>query len=214
MGGRGSFSKLGKTIDDVLGVSSDTGKVEEIDTAPFKTLDQTENLIRNKKREVLVVFNENGEAIKAYQGDAKSVAFPVAEAQKWKGCTVTHCHPKGIEGFGGTFSFADMRNATIFEFGSHRACAAGQGEKNYILRTTNKARPMEFNRRIAADIPWLRERMHEEVRNVKKAYHDKTGDFKNYAHALHVARQRSVGFLNRYYRQTAEEYGYVYRTQK
>ena len=111
-------------------------------------------------------------------------------------------------------SFADMRNATVFEFGSHRACAAGQGEKNYILRTTNKARPMEFNRRIAADIPWLRERMHEEVRNVKKAYQDKTGEFKNYAHALHVARQRSVGFLNRYYRQTAEQYGYVYRTQK
>lgn len=58
MGGRGSFSKLGKTIDDVLGVSSGTGKVEEIDTAPFKTLDQTENLIRNKKEKFLLYLTK------------------------------------------------------------------------------------------------------------------------------------------------------------
>lgn len=217
MGGRGSFSGLGKTIDDVLGTSEGNGgKVSEIDTGQFGTLEDTENRIRARKREVLVVFDTEGRAVKAYQGDSKSVAFPVEEAKKWKGFTVTHNHPKGIEGFGGTFSFADMRNATVFEFGSHRAVAAGQGEKNYILKAGNNARPMEFNRRIASDIPWLKEKMKEAVREVKKEYNrgQNNGKYKNYGHALHIARQKTVGVLNSYYRETAEQYGYTYRTQK
>lgn len=214
MGGRGSFSKLGKTIDDYLDFSKGSAEVKEIGVEPFKTLEQAENLIRKKKKEILVVFNENGEAVKAYEGNAYSVAFPVSEAETWKGFTVTHNHPKGAEGFGGTFSFADMRNATVYEFGSHRACASGQGEKNYILKAQPNARPMAFNRRIAEDIPWLRDKMHEEVQKVKASYESKSGEFKNKEHALHVARQKSVGFLNAYYRQTAERYGYVYRTQK
>lgn len=214
MGGRGSFSSLEKTIDDVLGLRDGKGKVEEIDISPFKSLEQTENSIRNKRHEILVVFDKNGEAIKAYKGNATSVAFPVNEAVNWEGMTVTHNHPKGIQGFGGTFSFADMRNATVFNWGSHRACAAGQGEKNYILKAGADAKPMEFNRRIAADIPWLREKMLEEVKKVKESYMKHSEEFKNYGHAIHVARQKSTGFLNTYYRQVAEEYGYIYRTQK
>lgn len=212
MGGRGSFSGLGRTIDEVLGNPNGKGKCTEIDVEKFKTLDQTENIIRKRKREVLVVFDTDGKAIKAYQGDSHSVAFPVSEAQKWKGLTVTHNHPKGWEGFGGTFSFADMSNATVFEFGSHRAVGCGQGEKNYILKTGKNARPMDFNRRIAADIPWLRESMKEVVQKVKEEY--KKGEYKNYGHAIHVARQKSVGMLNSYYRETAEQYGYIYRAQK
>lgn len=212
MGGRGSFSGLAQTIDDVLGVKESYGKVDEIDSSSFRDLEQTENLIRNRKREVLVVFDREGKAIKAYQGDSKSVAFPTAEAEKWKGFTVTHNHPKGYEGFGGTFSFADMRNATVYEFGSHRAVAAGQGEKNYILVAKQNAKPMDFNRRIAADIPWLRNRMQEVVIQEKRNY--TAGKYKNYGHAIHVARQKVVGVLNSYYRETAENYGYIYRTQK
>lgn len=101
----------------------------EIDAGNFGNLRETEDVIRKKGQEVLVVFDQDGKAIKAYQGDKTSVAFPVSEAKKWKGLTVTHNHPKGWEGFGGTFSWADMRNATIYEFGSHRAVGCGQGEK-------------------------------------------------------------------------------------
>lgn len=214
MGGRGSFSGLLQTIDDVLGVSSSVGQVHEIPTDKFESLEQTENMIRKKSREVLVVFDESGRAVKAYQGNQTSVAFPVAEAEKWKGFTVTHNHPKGTEGFGGTFSFADMRNATVYEFGSHRAVAAGQGEHNYILRAGPKARPMDMNRRIAADIPRLREEMREMAFYVRNNYKNQTEKFKNYGHMLHVARQKSVGLLNSYYREIAEQYGYTYRTQK
>lgn len=194
MGGRGSFSGLNATIDEVLGVNSGSGKVKEIDSDQFGSLRDTEDVIRKKSREVLVVFDEQGKAIKAYQGNNTSVAFPVAEAKKWKGLTVTHNHPKGMEGFGGTFSWADMSNATVFEFGVHRAVASGQGEKNYILVAGKNARPMELNKRIAHDIPWLRKKMRGEVEKVKEDY--KAGKFKNYGHAIHVARQRSVGVLN------------------
>lgn len=212
MGGRGSFSGLGRTIDEMLGITNGKGKVAEIGVEKFNNLEQTENIIRNRKKEVMVVFDSEGKAIKAYQGDRHSVAFPVAEAKKWKGYTVTHNHPKGWEGFGGTFSFADMSNATVYEFGSHRAVGCGQGEKNYILKAGKDAKPMDFNRRIAADIPWLRNNMKEVVSKVKEEY--QKGEYKNYGHAIHVARQKSVGVLNSYYRETAEQYGYIYRAQK
>lgn len=214
MGGRGSFSGLMQTIDDVLGINEGKGKIEEIPTDRFKTLEQTENLLRNRKREVLVVFNQQGEAIKAYQGDSRSVAFPVSEAEKWKGCTVTHNHPKGLSGYGGTFSFEDMSNATVYELGSHRAVAGGQGEFNYILRAGPDARPMDFNRRIASDIPRLRKEMREAAFQVREEYCKQKEKFHNYGHYLHIARQKSVGVLNSYYRETAEQYGYTYRTQK
>lgn len=214
MGGRGSFSGLLKTIDDVLDMGSGDGTVEEISTEAFRTLEQAEGLIRKKGREIMVVFDRDGKAVKAYQGDAKSVCFPTAEAKKWKGYTVTHNHPKGTEGFGGTFSFADMRNATVYEFGSHRAVAAGQGEHNYVLRAGPDARPMDLNRRIAADIPSLRRRMRDEAYRIRREYDNNKTAYKNYGHMLHVARQKSVGLLNSYYREVAGQYGYVYRTQK
>lgn len=216
MGGRGSFSGLGQTIDEVLGVQEGSGKIDEIPIDGFKTLEQSENIIRKRNKEVLIVFDKEGKAVKAYQGDRHSVSFPISEAKKWKGLTVTHNHPKGWEGFGGTFSWADMSNATVYEFGSHRAVGCGQGEKNYILKAGKSARPMDFNRRIAADIPWLKDKMKEAVAEVKKEYNHgvNNGKFKNYGHAIHVARQKSVGVLNSYYRDTAEQYGYTYRTQK
>lgn len=214
MGGRGSFSGLGKTIDEVLGLESTNGKAQELEVSGFGTLDETENHIRKKKKEVLVVFDKKGKAIKAYQGDEVSVAFPVEEAKKWKGLTVTHNHPKNWGEFGGTFSFEDIRNTTVYKFGSHRAVGCGQGEKNYILKATKKARPMAFNRRVAEDIPWLREKMYETVNRIKQDYINNKQNYKNYGHALHIARQKSVGMLNSYYREVAEQYGYIYRTQK
>ena len=84
MGGRGSFSGLAATIDDVLGVRSSKGTIKEIDASQFGTLSETENAIRRKHKEVLVVFDEQGKAIKAYQGDAGSVTFPEEEAKKWQ----------------------------------------------------------------------------------------------------------------------------------
>lgn len=198
----------------MLGVSESHGAVKEISTDRFKTLEQTENMLRNRSREVLVVFDDTGQAVKAYQGNRTSVAFPVEEAKKWKGYTVTHNHPKGIEGFGGTFSFEDMSNATVFEFKSHRAVAAGQGEHNYILRAGPDARPMDLNRRIASDIGRLRSAMREEAFQVREEYRLDKSKYNNYGHMLHIARQKSVGLLNSYYREVAERYGYTYRTQK
>lgn len=215
MGGRGSFSKLLRTIDDVLGAGDKADPpIKELATDNFHSLEQTEDLIRKKGKEVMVVFDRKGKAIKAYEGNATSVSFPVSEAEKWKGCIVTHNHPKGTEGFGGTFSFADISNATVYEFASHRAVASGQGEHNYILRAGPDARPMELNRRIAADIATLRTEMRRTATRVREQYRRNPGKFKNYGHMLHIARQKSVGLLNSYYREVAKQYGYIYRAQK
>lgn len=217
MGGRGSsggFEGLEKTIDDVLGISESRGNVNEIDPSQFGNLYETEDKIRNRKREVLVVFDREGKAIKAYQGNTNSVSFPTEEASKWKGYTVTHNHPKGAAGFGGTFSFEDMRNATVYQFGSHRAVASGQGERNYVLIPQKNANYMGLNRRIASDIPRLRNELKNTVREVREAYTSQTGEYKNIQHAMHIARQKAVGKLNAYYREVAEKYGFVYRTQK
>lgn len=216
MGGRGSFSGLLATIDDVLGIGEEKGPLPKPITNldRYKTLEQSENIIRGLSKERLLVFDQDGKCIAGYQGNHNSVAFPVSEAEKWKGLTVTHNHPKSHYNFGGTFSFEDMRNATVYEFGSHRAVASGQGERNYILRAGSDARPMEMNRRIAADINWLRERMRAEATRIKEEYRKGNPEYKNYGHMLHVAGQKSVGVLNSYYREIAEQYGYTYRTQK
>lgn len=217
MGGRGSssgFDKIEKTIDEILGTADSKGKVEEISVDMFGNLYETEDMIRSLKYEVLVVFDSEGKAIKAYKGDATSVAFPVAEAETWKECTVTHCHPKGTEDFGGTFSYMDMRNATVYQFGSHRAVASGQGERNYILKPQKNADYMGLNRRIAKDIPRLDVEMKSAVRKVRQQFESDAGKYKNKKHAVHIARQKAVGILNAYYRAVAENYGFVYRTQK
>lgn len=212
MGGRGSFSGLTRTIDDVLGSGNKHANVVELDVSKFGNLYETEDMIRNKRKEVLVVFDKNGTALKAYKGDSGAVAFPKAEAEKWEGLTVTHNHPKGMQGFGGTFSVEDMRCITTFRFGSLRAVASGHGEHNYILQARQDANYMGFNRRMATDIPMLDQKMKNEVLKVKEDY--QAGKYKNYGHAVHIARQRSVGILNAYYRKIADEYGFTYRTQK
>ena len=61
-------------------------------------------------------------------------------------------------------------------------------------------RPMAFNRRIAEDIPWLREKMHGVVNQVKQDFQNNKQNYKSYGHALHIARQKSVRMLNSYYK--------------
>lgn len=217
MGGRGSssgFDGVDQTIDDILGMGETEGKVEEINVDIFGNLYETEDMIRSLKHEVLVVFDGEGKAVKAYRGDATSVAFPVSEAETWKGYTVTHCHPKGAEGFGGTFSYADMRNATVYQFGSHRAVASGQGERNYILKPQQNADYMGLNRRIAKDIPHLDKEMKAAVKEIRQQFETGNSEYKSKKHAVHIARQKAVGVLNAYYRAVAKQYGFVYRTQK
>ena len=188
------------------------GTPQEIDISKLgnATLQDIEGKIRNLSREQLYVFDENDKLVAGYQGDKTSVSFPT-DLLQMQGVTVTHGHPKGMEEFGGTFSFADINNMLRSNWAEHRATASGQGEMNYIMRSTNNANPRGLRNKINRDYQKLQRNISD---TYKKAY-DKTiksgGSRQN---ARHVARQSAVGLLNRYYKNTMSKYGYEYITRK
>ena len=151
MGGRGANYDKQKFIDYLKGEGGVGGKATPMDITQFQgmTLEQIEGRIRNLKHEELFALDEKGKIVAAYKGDPHSVSFP-ADLTKVKGLTVTHGHPKSAKEFGGTFSFADMRNMLESKWSEHRATASGQGEMNYILKRRARICPAH-----AGMIPYL-----------------------------------------------------------
>ncbi len=217
MGGRGAGSGISGDIKDAVdwldGESKfkTKSKLNIIDIEQYKgfSLEQIERRIRTLEHEELFALDRNGELIAAFKGGKDSVSFP-ADLLNVQDAIVTHGHPKGLEEFGGTFSFADIDNMLKSNWKEHRATASGQGEMNYIMRRTEKA-----------DTQGLRDRINKDYTLLKKAFKDtyKT-EFKKALesgtekHAKHVARQMAVGILNAYYKNTFEQYGYEYIVRK
>lgn len=218
VGGRGSsFGGSGEGNDtevyDWLAHLGETrGKLQPIDIAKYQgqSLEQIERRLRILKHEEAFVFDKNGSVIAAYKGNAHSVALP-AELLQEKDIMVTHGHPKSTAEFGGTFSFADMRNMLKSNWAEHRATAGGQGEMNYILRKTPKADAEGFYNQINRDYVDLRQQMQNKYDAAYKQEKDKGSDMPK---VLHRARQEAVGVLNAYYKNTAEKYGYEYVARK
>lgn len=211
MASRGASSGI-KKINDWLSGENKGGKVRPMDISKFDgyTLEQVENRLRNLKHEELFVFDENGKIIAAYKGNASSVEFP-SSIQNVKGATVTHGHPKGAAEFGGTFSYADMKNMLDSQWKEHRATAAGQGEMNYILRKGKNANAKGFYNRLDADYPKMKASISKKYSDVYAREKKKGTSVKQ---AEHIARQEAVGTLNAYYKKTASEYGYEYVNRK
>lgn len=211
MGGRGASSGV-KKIRDWMNGENKGGKVRPIDISKFDgyTLEQVENRLRNLKHEELFVFDENGKIIAAYKGNATSVSFPESIINV-KGATVTHGHPKGAKEFGGTFSFADMKNMLESQWKEHRATAAGQGEMNYILRKGKNANAKGFYDRLNKDYPALQANI---SKRYSEAYTREKAKGTSTKQAEHIARQEAVGTLNAYYKTTASDYGYEYVNRK
>lgn len=207
LGGRGAsaFERgAEKTIRDLLGGNSGR-KPQVIDASQYGGLKNAEAAIRNLKRERLLVYEDIAQSpLSAYQGDKHSVSFNPEGVGNTS--TVTHNHPD--KRFGGTFSYADMGNATSLGLKSHRAAAR---EGTYYLRATPKARQMAFNRRIAKDIPMLEKRMRRVGDKIKKQAEKGSITWEK---ADAMKRTKMVGVLHKYYKQTAPQYGYVYGRQK
>lgn len=127
------------------------------------------------------------------------------------GATVTHGHPKGLEEFGGTFSFADINNMLNSKWKEHRATASGQGEMNYIMRRTSKSDSQGLRNAINKEIPNLKRQIADAY---KKSYTQSIKNGKSGKEARHIARQKSVGVLNAFYKKTFPQYGFEYITRK
>lgn len=206
LGGRGqsAFDKgVEKTIGDLF--KGRRGKPNPIDASKFGGLKSAEALIRNLSRERLLVYEDIAQSpLAAYQGNEHQVSFESSKVNPTS--TVTHNHPD--RKFGGTFSYADIGNATELKMKSHRAAAK---EGTYYLRATSKARQMDFNIRLRKDIPMLEKRMNRIGDKIRKRVNK--GEI-TWAQANAMRRTQIVGVLHKYYKQTAPKYGYVYGRQK
>lgn len=213
MGGRGSRFPGGNPIQGFLSRQSSVGgpvKRIPLDQLGDLTLQQAESRARNQKHEELFVFDKDGKLIDAFQGSATRVRFP-SSVLNVDGATVTHGHPKGKANFGGTLSFADVQNMANSKWKEHRATAGGQGELNYIMLRTGKAKPAGLLNRINTD----RTKLERQIKDTaQKAYNAAIKSGKSSAHANHIASQKGIGLLNRYWKNTLPKYGFEYITRK
>ena len=167
------------------------------------TLQQVEDRIRNLDHEELFVFDRDGNIVAAYRGNANSVAFYHDELMR-DGATVTHGHPKGSEGYGGTFSPQDVLNMAASDWAEHRATASGQGEMNYIMRrtsSTTSGNSSDLYARVSRDAPNLEAQM--------RAAANAAG-----ATTAPARRQIYVGVLDRYWRSVLPQYNFEYVKRK
>ena len=206
-GGRGAKSGLGikRMLSDFENKGKGNGKPHEIDANQFSTLEEWENEILHRNYETLISFDENGKPVKAYKGNSNSVAFPESEALKWKGYVVTHNHP---DTYGGTFSFADMRNFCKYEYEQHRAVAA---EGTYIVKTTKKSNYNKLRTTIAINMSLLETKMNEISRREYLKYYNTPEENRVSVKSFNnMVRQKYCGVLHRFYKQACENAGFIY----
>lgn len=164
-----------------------------------KTLQEIEDSSRGLTKERLFALDKNGNVIAAYQGNETSVAFKGSLLFE-KGATVTHNHPNGSEGYGGTFSFADVQNMAVSSWAEHRASASGKNEYNYIIRRTSKTTTEDSKKlynRIAKDQPMLEKQISEAASKAKGV-------------SAASKRQIYTGILDNYYAKVLPEYNFEY----
>lgn len=204
MGGRGSWSATRRGVGDTRTSSGRTGqrKARPMDVARFQgmTLQQIEERIRGLNHEELFVVGRDGTILAAYRGNGNSVAFPRSELMR-DGATVTHGHPSHAEGYGGTFSTADVLNMASSNWAEHRAAASGSNEMNYIIRrnsTNTDAKSRALYNKVRSDAPGLEAQM----RRAASAAGSN----------LSAASRRQVytGVMDRYWRATLPQYGFDY----
>ena len=178
---------------------------QEIDVSGMQgmTLQELESRIRGLDHEEMYIIDADGNIIAGYRGDDSSVSFYARDLFR-DGATVTHNHPVGAEGYGGTFSFKDMLNFAASDWAEHRATASGQGEMNYIARATSRTTAADrrgLYTRISNDMPSLNRQMKAAL----AASSDKSAT---------ARRQIYTGILDRYYATVLPQYNFEYVVRK
>ena len=197
---------------------SDSSKLKMIEPKDW-TLAQTEEYLRGLDHEEAYAFDKDGKMIGGVEGGKTSVGIP-KEWMQMEGITVTHSHPTGADGFGGTLSINRHKDGSVSgdlplfaktKWKEMRATASGQGEMNYIFRQNDNSRTQALVNVMKGRMNTLQKNM----RNVHKTiYEQELAKGRSKAAALKAARQRSVGILDRQYKKTASKYGVDYITRK
>ena len=166
---------------------------------PQKTLDFIEKVYKKgMKNEQLQILDDDGWVIKAYQGDAHSVAYNPKDV---KGRVVTHNHPSQ---WGGTFSEADVRG---MKWGAKekRASAA---EGVYSLKATRKAQPKALSDALDKAMPDIMRRMGQISTRISK------WKIANPQRRATINRRLQLSALHRWYQRNAGKYGFEYTFTK
>ena len=206
-GGRGSKIGLGikKMLSDFENTGVGKGTPHEIDASRYQTLEEWEKEILHRDYETLIAFDEKGKPVKAYKGNSGSVAFPPSEANKWKGYTVTHNHP---DTYGGTFSFADMRNLCKYKYGEHRAVAR---EGTYIVKKTKESNFENLKRTVATNMYLLESKMKQISKQEQVKYLNTPIEQRVSRKSFNtMVRQKYCGILHKFYKKVCEECGFIY----
>ena len=175
-----------------------------------KSLQSIENKIRSYNREITFIYDGNGQLVDGRIGQGTTVNVP----SSWlmvENATVTHGHPVHEYNFGGTFSFGDIDAMARSQWAEYRAVAQGQGEYNYYVRRTEKARPKLLLARITIDENRIMSEFDrvldsEKEKQLAKGLSDEQ--------ALHIAMQKAAGVVDRYWRETLPRFGFEYVKRK
>lgn len=196
-----------KSYDDVRkrpkqGTAGARGKLHPLNIDDYQgmTLQEIEDgVIRGLGHEELFALDKDGKIIRAYKGNSNSVAFDGALLLE-DGATVTHNHPIGGEGYGGTFSIIDVKNMAMSNWAEHRAVSHGPNEYNYIIRRTANSDGNGLYNRIARDQADLNRQIMAAANNARGL------------EGLSAARRRQIytGILDNYYSRVLPEYGFEY----
>lgn len=168
------------------------------------SLQQVEDRIRGLNHEELFVIGKDGTILAAYKGNKDSVAFPRSELLR-DGATVTHGHPKGAEGYGATFSPADVLNMASSNWSEHRAAASGKNELNYIIRrnsSNDASKSRALYNKVISDQPKLESEVKRRANSAGKNLSPES------------RRQIYTGVLDRYWKKTLPQFGFDYITRK
>ena len=205
-GGRGVSSIARRFASRQMGGNG--GKAIPIDISKIKdkTLSGIEDRIRVLQHEEAFIFDNNDRLVAGVSGGNSSVGIP----NDWKnmdGATVTHGHPTGKYGYGGTLSPADAYMMASTQWKEIRAAAQGQGEFNYIMRRTASSDNAGLRDQIAKDRGILEDTVKKtfsaEYKNAIKAGKSKIS-------ALKEAAQKGRGTVDLYWKRTLPQYGFEY----
>ena len=210
MGGRGASSNATNYTRRQTGGIGGTSKPIDVSKIKDKSLQGVENRIRKLQHEEAFIFDKDDNLIAGVAGGSTSVGIP-SDWDKIDGATVTHGHPTGQYGFGGTLSTADAVYMANTNWSEMRAAAHGKGEYNYIMRRTSKANNQGLRDQIAKDEDTLKKRIGN---TYQRAFDAAVKSGKDSKKASREAAQMAAGVMDRYWTKTLPKFGFEYITRK
>lgn len=176
---------------------------------PELALQNIEGDIRSLAHEIMIVYNRKGKPVAHFIGNEWGIDIPGSVLGKRY--IVTHNHPTGNRGFGGTFSDLDLIVMAHSNWLEMRVVSDGQGEGLYILRRGPNARSEDFKKHVIRVGDYLKQK-------VDRKYHDvlneEFGRGADSDRAHHIAAQKSGGIMDRYIKRLAKRYGFEYVKRK